>query len=177
MSTLSTPSRPSKRPAPSVATSPEVRKKRPHAGTAALTTPVRKCDPAVISRAPTDNALHRQIAYHACVGYTADAEGEPTQSESKALECIERNFIVPLDFDQDKRRFGPLAGLSRRSRLLNAYDNGMLERRVNAVAKCSAARAAEAKGSLDADELAHVCRNCAGNHLPRDCTSCFQAKI
>jgi hypothetical protein len=169
-SKLSTPSRPSTKrsaadstqssPAPAP-TPPRKVLKRGHAGAASLTTPIRKTDPAPTSTEFVDQpGAYVQSALHASVQYESESPEPATDSEKAALAAIAAHYIIPQDFDTDKIRYGALSGLTRRSRLLNAYDSKLLQRRGES-------------GSTSSDMPPHVCRVCAGNHYPRECRAVF----
>ena len=165
-SKFSTPARPStKRSAaesqssPTSATPPRKVLKRGHAGAASLTTPVRAKDPVPT---PTDwvdePGVYVQSAINALVKYELESSEPATDSEKAALAAIAAHYIIPQDFDTNKIRYGSLSGLTRRSRILNAYDNKLLQRREGG------------------DIPPHVCRICAGHHNPRECRAVFLSK-
>lgn len=158
--------------APSTAPTPPRAAKRAHAGAAALITPLRPTDAAPVSkvwaiasddstevtRAPDAEevigAPEPQAAYAKTVLYNADAA--PTRGEAAVLAAIAAAYVVPRSFDQDKQRFGPLAGLSRAARLARAYTAGALALQPGAAA------------------LPMVCVECAETgHAPRDCRAAF----
>jgi hypothetical protein len=66
------------------------------------------------------------------LGY--DRAGERTLAPNvlKVVAHIQRNFVVPDDFDRNLK-FGPLSGMSTEERLISSYEHGLLEKRSDAV--------------------------------------------
>ena len=136
--------------------------KRARAVSAALKTSVRASD-----KPQAENTLwisgypsvhYVQEAIHKAVQFCdAAAAAPPTAGESAALAAIVRDYTVPTDFELNMR-FGALSGLTHTTRMLNAYDNGLLLR-------------------ATPNQSQHVCRICAGiGHFPRDCRACFSKR-
>lgn len=144
--------------------------KRPHAGPAALLSTGRGRGKAAAGSAPStahatparalgeDEPAFPQTHYWRAVAYSS-ATPALNEHEMRALSDIAEHFIVPLSFDVDKHTFGPLAGMSRERRLLNAYYAALLKPK-------------RAGGALPPV----CCRDCGGAHVPDDCTAVFAAR-
>jgi hypothetical protein len=137
------------------------KRKRPHAGPAALLTTSRggkkgasaSAAPTVTSTPARELEAVEQPAYWRCVGYKP-APQLVNEHEAALLSAISAHCVVPANFDVDEA-FGPLAGLSHEHRLMNAFYFGQL-----------ALKDEDAPAPI-------ICRECGGEHVPTECVGAF----
>ncbi|KAA0161001.1 hypothetical protein FNF27_08197 [Cafeteria roenbergensis] len=84
-------------------------------------------------------AFEPQLEYHKSVGYDSSSRSADSITLA-ASEAIARHYSIPPDFEVDKVTYGPLSGQSHASRVVAAYERGVLPLRPGSsdVQVCSA---------------------------------------